>query len=155
MMTGLFDPARHEPLQAPPWDEAAALAAIRRIADAALSACEPGLGWRAHPLDDPTRPIDRFHNLYFGAGGVIWALRHLAQAGVIEALPDFIPFVATLRDANQPLLADNHNGSASYLFGDAGLDLLHWALQPGEAVAQPGQQVAPRRRPQPGAQLYN
>ncbi|MDP3820882.1 MAG: LanC-like protein [Burkholderiales bacterium] len=136
MMTGLFDPTRHEPLQAPPWDEAAALAAIRRIADAALAACEPGLGWRAHPLDDPEPPIDRFHNLYFGSGGVIWALRHLAQGGAIEALPDFTPFVATLREANRPLLADSHHGSASYLFGDAGLDLLHWALQPDEAVAR-------------------
>ncbi|MEQ1683360.1 MAG: LanC-like protein [Burkholderiaceae bacterium] len=136
MMTGLFDPARHEPLQAPPWDEAGARAAVRRLADAALAAYEPGLGWRAHPLDDPTPPIDRFHNLYFGAGGVIWALRHLAQRGAIEAPPDFKPFVATLREANRPLLAGNPNGSASYLLGDAGLDLLHWTLQPDEAVAQ-------------------
>lgn len=136
MMTGLFDPARHEPLQAPPWDEATARAAMRRIADATVSAYEPGLGWRAHPLDDPEPPIDRFHNLYFGAGGVIWALRHLAQRGAIEALPDFGPFVATLREANRPLLAHHPNGSASYLFGDTGLDLLHWTLQPDDAVAQ-------------------
>lgn len=136
MMTGLFDPTRHEPLQAPPWDEATARSAIRRMADSALAAYEPGLGWRAHPLDDPEPPIDRFHNLYFGAGGVIWALRHLAQRGAIEALPDFRPFVATLREANRPLLADHPNGSASYLFGDTGLDLLHWTLQPDEAVAQ-------------------
>ena len=136
MMTGLFDPARHEPLQAPPWDEAAANAAIRRIADSALAEYEPGLGWRAHPLDDPKSPSDRFHNLYFGSGGVIWALRHLARGGVIEALPDFAPFVATLREANRPLLADSLHGSAAYLFGDAGLDLLHWTLQPGEALAQ-------------------
>jgi hypothetical protein len=81
MMTGLFDRTRHEPLQASPWDEAAAREAIRRIADSALAAYEPGRGWRAHPLDDPKPPIDRFHDLYFGAGGVIWALRHLAQNG--------------------------------------------------------------------------
>ena len=136
MMNGLFDPARHEPLQAAPWDEAAARDAIGRIADSALAAWEPGLGWRAHPLDDPEAPNDRFLNLYFGAGGVIWALRHLELRGAIEALPDFAPFVATLREANRPLLADSHHGSASCLFGDAGLDLLHWALQPDEAVAQ-------------------
>jgi hypothetical protein len=134
MMNGLFDPARHEPLQAPPWDEAAAREAIGRIADSALAAYEPGLGWRAHPLDDPKQPIDRFHNLYYGAGGVIWALRHLAQSGAIEALPDFTPFVATLREANRALLADSQHGSASYLFGDAGLDLLHWAVQPDKAL---------------------
>ena len=136
MMTGLFDPARHEPLQAAPWDEAAARETIRRIADSALAAYEPGLGWRAHPLDEPAPPIDRFYNLYFGAGGVIWALRHLAQAGAIGCLPDFTPFVATLREANRPLLADIRHGTASYLFGDAGLDLLHWTLRPDEALAQ-------------------
>lgn len=136
MMTGLFDPTRHEPLQAPAWDEAAAREAIRRIADSALAAYEPGLGWRAHPLDEPEPPIERFHNLYFGAGGVIWALRHLAQGGAIKALPDFTPFVATLREANRTLLADSQHGSASYLFGDAGLDLLHWTQQPDEALGQ-------------------
>ena len=136
MMNGLFDPARHEPLQAAPWDEAAARDAIGRIADSALAAWEPGLGWRAHPLDDPEAPNDRFLNLYFGAGGVIWALRHLELRGAIEALPDFAPFVATLREANRPLLADSHHGSASYLFGDAGLDLLHWTLQPDPALGQ-------------------
>ena len=136
MKNGLFDPARHEPLQAAPWDEAAARDAIGRIADSALAAWEPGLGGRAHPLDDPEAPNDRFVNLYFGAGGVIWALRHLELRGAIEALPDFAPFVATLREANRPLLADSHHGSASYLFGDAGLDLLHWTLQPDPALGQ-------------------
>src|SRR5664279_151263 len=128
-MTGLYDPARHEPLQAPPWDEAVAREAIRRIADLALAAYEPGWGWRAHSLDDPKAPIERFHNLYFGAGGVIWALRHLAKRGAIEGLPHFTRFVPTLREANRPLLADYQHGTASYLFGDAGLDLLHWTFE--------------------------
>jgi len=136
MMPGLFDPARHEALQAPPWDEAAAREAVRRIAASALADFEPGLGWRAHPLDEPERPIECFHNLYLGAGGVIWALRHLVQVGAIERGPDFTPFAATLRDANRPLLAGYPHGSASYLFGDAGLDLLHWTLQPDETLAQ-------------------
>jgi hypothetical protein len=136
MMAGLFDPARHEPLQAAPWDDAAARQAISHIADATLAAYEPGLGWCAHPLDDPEPPIDRFHNIYFGSGGVIWALRHLAQQSAIDAPPDFTGFVATLRAANRPLLAAYPHGTASYLFGDAGLDLLHWTLQPGAALAQ-------------------
>ena len=136
MMTDLFDPERHEPLQAPSWDETAAREAIQCIARSALAAYEPGVGWRAHPLDDPEPEVERFHNLYHGSGGVIWALRHLAQGGVIEPLPDLMPFVATLREANQPLLAGSQHGSASYLFGDAGLDLLHWMLQNDEPVAQ-------------------
>ncbi len=136
MMTGLFDPTRHEPLQVQPWDEGAAHEAIRRIAESARAAYEPGVGWLAHPLDDPEPPIDRFHNLYFGAGGVIWALRHLAQSGAIEELPDFTAFVATLREANRPFLADSQHGSASYLLGDAGIDLLHWSQRPDKALGQ-------------------
>ena len=136
MTTGLFDPARHEPLQGAPWDEAAARSAIRRIAETALAEYEPGRGWRAHPLDDPEPPVDCFHNLYFGSAGVIWALRHLAQRGAIDAVPDFVPFAATLRDANRTQIADSVHGSASYLFGDSGLDLLHWTLQPDPALAQ-------------------
>jgi hypothetical protein len=136
MMTGLFDPARHAPLQAQPWDADAARAAIQHIASAALAAFEPATGWPAHPLDDPEAPILHFHNLYFGSGGVVWALRHLAQAGAIAPVPDFSDFVATLRLANRPLLAESKHGTASYLFGDSGLDLLHWTLQPGAEVAQ-------------------
>jgi hypothetical protein len=101
-----------------------------------LAAYEPGLGWHAHPLDEPEPAIDRFYNLYFGAGGVIWALRHLEQAGAIDGLPDFKPFVATLRQANSLLLTDSQHGTASYLFGDAGLDLLQWSLEPDEDIAR-------------------
>lgn len=139
MMTGLFDPARHEPLQAPPWDEAAARAAIDRIAAAALADYLPGQGWLAHPLDDPATPGTRCHDLYWGSGGVIWALRHLARAGALRAmpgLPDFAPFVATLRELNRAFLADSRHGTASFLLGDVGIDLLQWMLEPDEALAQ-------------------
>ena len=136
MMTGLFDPARHEPLEGRPWNEADAREAIGHIVESTLAAYEPGRGWLAHPLDEPQPPVDRFYNLYFGAGGVIWALQHLWKSGAVETLPDFRPFVGTLRESNQPLLADSRHGNASFLFGDAGLDLLHWTLQPSEALSQ-------------------
>jgi hypothetical protein len=82
------DSARHGPLQAPPWDEAAAPRGDPAHCRFGPGGYEPGLGCRAHPLDEPKPPIDRLHNLYVGAGGVIWALRHLAQPGAIEAPPD-------------------------------------------------------------------
>jgi len=51
-------------------------------------------------------------------------------------LPNFIPFVVTLREACRPLLDQYQHDSASYLFGNAGLDLLHWALQRNETLEQ-------------------
>lgn len=138
-MTGLFDPARHEPLQSAPWDEGAARAAIHGIVDAALAEYRPGEGWLTHPLDDPDGPgyIDR--PLYHGAAGVVLALQHLARAGAIDAarlLPDFVPLLTRLREANHASLAEHRHGSASFLLGDVGTDLLLWSLQPGEALAQ-------------------
>ena len=138
-MTGLFDPARHEPLSAAPWDEGAARAAIARIVDAALAEYRPGEGWRAHPLDDPETPSQCDAPIYHGAAGVVLALRHLTQTGAIgpmEALPDFGPLLARLRDDNHASLADHRHGSASFLIGDVGMDLLLWTLQPDEALAQ-------------------
>lgn len=143
-MTGLFDPARHEPLQAAPWTEGAARAAIARIVDAALAEYRPGEGWSTHPLDDPEGPGQCDAPLYHGAGGVVLALRHLARAGAIgptRALPDFGPLLARLRDVNHAGLADHRHGSASWLIGDVGLDLLLWSLQPDEALAQRLHQV--------------
>ncbi len=136
MMTGLFDPARHEALAAPPWDETAAHAALARIVSSALAEYEPGQGWAAHPLDEPATPDQRFHNLYFGSGGVVWALHWLQRGGAVDGLPDFRDFVASLVQLNRPFLADSQHGSASYLMGEVGLDLLHWTLQPSEVLAQ-------------------
>ena len=135
-MTGLFDPARHEPLAAPDWNEGGARAAMQRIVATALAEYSPGLGWLAHPLDDPESPGERYHNLYFGSGGVVWALRHLALAGAVGPLPDFSALVATLVDLNRPFLSDSQHGTASYLMGEVGLDLLHWMMQPDAALAQ-------------------
>jgi hypothetical protein len=136
-MTGLYDPARHEPLDAPDWRDATARAALAHIVERTCAEFEPGLGWRAHPLDEPDAGVERFHNLYFGAGGVVWALRHLARAGAVDAaaLPDVGTLVATLRDANRTQLTDSLHGTASYLFGDTGLDLLQWTFEPRAALA--------------------
>jgi hypothetical protein len=134
-MTALFDPARHEPLTSNPWREETAREAIQRIADASLAAFEPGLGWPMHPLDDPEAPGQRNHSLYFGSGGVVWALEHLARAGVIERRHDFADFAAAIVDLNHADLEGAEHGTQSYLLGDAGLQLLQWTLAPDGALA--------------------
>ena len=138
-MTGLFDPARHQALSPAngSWGERTARAAIDRIVASALAEYSPGEGWTAHPLDDPDSPGQRFHNLYFGSGGVIWALQWLQRAGALDrSLPDLSSLIARLVELNRPFLADSQHGSASFLMGEAGLDLLAWTQQPDAALAQ-------------------
>ena len=137
----LFDPARHEALAAAPWHADTARTALQRIADDACARFDPGLGWPAHPLDDPAQPDERFHMLYCGAGGVVWALEHLARAGAIHHKPDFSAFVAGLLPKNREALGQPRHGSQSYLLGDAGLLLLQWTLGQDEAVADELHQV--------------
>ena len=134
-MPTLFDPARHEPLTATPWSEAAARLAIARIADDALRAYTPEGLWPAHPLDDPDTPERRHAMLYFGAGGVIWALEHLRRAGAIAGAFDFGATVATLVQRNRELIDGWPDARGSYLMGDTGLLLLQWQLTQDVAVA--------------------
>ncbi len=134
-MDTLFDPARHEALVGAPWHEDTARAALQRIADDANARFDPDSGWPAHPLDDPEQPDDRIHMLYSGAGGVVWALEHLARAGAIHHKPDFRAFVAGLVPKNRAALGQPQQGTQSYLLGDAGRLLLQWTLGHDEAVA--------------------
>lgn len=132
----LFDPGRHEPLAGEPWTDAAARAAVASIMAATQAELQPGEGWPAHPLDDPGTPGEHDWPLYHGAGGVVLAWRHLAQRGAAPAPPDFVALVAGLCARNHAALAGHRHGSASYLLGDTGLDLLHWTLAPDPALLQ-------------------
>ncbi len=44
----------------------------RRVRELAASESVRSLGGRAHPLDHPDPLVNRFHNRYFGARGLIW-----------------------------------------------------------------------------------
>ena len=132
----LFDPARHEPLTKERWSEPVARAAIARIADDALAAFEGERGWPTHPLDEPHAPGYRYQMLYFGAGGVIWALARLAEVGAIEPLRiDFRAYLPDLFARNRETPEVAKNGTASYLMGDSGLLLLQWKLTRDPQVA--------------------
>lgn len=135
-MQRLFEAEQHEALTQQPWDDAAARAAIARIAAGTLASFSPDRLWPAHPLDDglaADAPIRTC--LYDGAAGVIWTLRQLAQRGFIDGLPDFTAVVrglpARLRRVEQPKPAE----TASFLMGDSGLLLLQWSFERDPAVA--------------------
>ena len=134
-MMALFDHSRHEPLNAAAWSEAVAREAIGRIADETFKAFDAQRGWPAHPLDDPDTPEQRFHDLYFGSGGVIWALEHLARAAAVGRQRDYRPFVEGIVARNREVMGEPQHGTRSFLLGDAGLLMLQWSLAPGDAIA--------------------
>ncbi|GAC1607878.1 MAG: hypothetical protein NVS3B2_17040 [Ramlibacter sp.] len=126
----MFDPARHERIKSRPWDEREVRAAIGRIVDDSLGAVAPDELWPAHQLDEPTAPGTTYSMLYMGAGGVIWALRHLAQLGYLDpARVRFDPVIPTLVARNRAVGETQLGGTASFLMGDSGLLLLQWQTQ--------------------------
>lgn len=131
----LFNPARHEALTTTPWSESGAREAIERIAADALRTFTPDALWPAHPLDDPDTPERRHAMLYFGAGGVIWALEHLRRVGAIGGDFDFRQVVATLVERNRELIDTWDDARGSYPMGDTGLRLLQWRMAPEAALA--------------------
>lgn len=135
-MTQLFDPARHEPLAGEPWSEGAARAAIERWAAAALQDFDPARGWRAHPREDGGPPGEPLAEVYGGAGGAVWALEFLADAGAIPRRWDFHDFVRGLADRQVAALGECQHGTASFLIGESGLRLLDWKLNRSAGTAQ-------------------
>ena len=135
-MTMLYGPQRHEPLAGDTWSESAARAAIERWASAAYADFVPNTGWAAHPSDDADPPNDPMHFLYCGSGGAIWALEHLADAGVIVRQQDFKPFVAGILDRHRANSGQPPHGTQSFLLGDSGLLLLQWKMDRSDAAAQ-------------------
>ena len=134
---GLFDPIRHEALCVQPWSEATARDAIRDIAAEANDAFSPQALWPTHPRDDPQDPDVPRSMLYQGAGGIIWALRHLVQTGwEVDGDLDFSATIASLPARHR---ATGNFGQAldvnSFLMGDAGLLLLQHGVGDDPDVA--------------------
>lgn len=126
-MQGLYDSARHEPLSTTPWSEAAARRAIAGMAASAEAEFDEARGsWPMHPLDDPKTPDERYHGLYLGAAGVIWALRDLASAGAINVTGDYVPCIERGADRARQDIDDGQHGTASFLFGESGALLMQW-----------------------------
>lgn len=131
---GLFDPARHEPLAGAPWNEADARAGIARIVAHTLADFSPDRLWPLHEKDEPRQPDMRYSNLYMGAGGVVWGMRHLAAQGLAPPAAMFDAVVPTLVQRNRDE-GELDEGTASLLIGDTGLLLLQWQFAPSAALA--------------------
>jgi hypothetical protein len=130
----LYDPERHEPLLQAAWDEGRARDTIARIAQLAQSRFEQQGLWPMHPLDEQD-PAPAYA-LYFGASGVIWALRHLQQRGAIQWSFDWQPHVMPLLEPNRAAMGDYAEAPfGSYLMGDTGILMLEHAFTSSEQAA--------------------
>ena len=138
--TMLHDPTRHEALRALPWDPERARAAIDWIVADTTARFEPGRGWPAHPrdLEGNDDPALAATPLYHGAAGVIWALRHLQDAGAVPRGLRWSEELEPLRERNRAWLASfgDESEAASYLMGDTPLLLMQWADEPREELAR-------------------
>lgn len=141
----LFEPNRHVALAASPWSDQAARRCIARIVNDTLSAFSPTRWWPNHPLDlEPEEADEPRANLYFGAGGVLWALEQLRRRGEVELEPALLQVHAPDLDAMVDLLvAENQRftdawgyGEHSWLMGKSGLLMLRWQHERSALVAQ-------------------
>jgi len=126
----LYDPARHEPLEHIPWDEAAALDTIEYIVRDTEERYAREARWPMHPLDADGGATDPVFNLYFGAGGVQWALHYLEAIGPVRLRRSYAGEVDVALVENRRWLRSeglDDSALASYLMGDTGLLLLvYW-----------------------------
>jgi hypothetical protein len=133
----LFDPARHEALRSHAWDEGRVRDAIGAIVRDTEERFAADACWPIHPLDaddGTTRPL---YPLYFGACGVIFALRHLEALGAVRLAHDYARAVDELLPGNRAWLdAVSPRARASYLMGDTGIELLRFGLDPAPQTAE-------------------
>jgi len=136
-VSDLFDPRRHEPSIRAPWSEPAARTAIERICDAAEREFDEDEGsWLMHPQDEPPQPGARSCNFYWGAAGVVWALRDLAAQGAVGLRRDYTRWIEQYPERVRREAADEQHGSASYFFGEGAPLLLAWRATRREAFAE-------------------
>ncbi len=137
----LFDPDRHEPLHpddADAWDADRALACIADIVRDTEARFRPRFGWTAHPLDlEPgDDPQAANPSLYFGACGVLWALRYLGSVGAARLQRDWPVDAAELVQGTRVWLKDDaERERASYLMGETPVRLLEHAQSGSPAAA--------------------
>jgi hypothetical protein len=134
----LFDPTRHQPLLAAKWDPQRARAAIEWIVGDAEATCSPDRYWPPHPKDlDPGEdPTQVSSTLYYGAAGVVWALRYLRAVGAVGPAAGLEFDLERLRSRNRAVLrSQGSRDFGSYLMGDLPIALMAWGDEPSEALA--------------------
>ncbi len=121
----LFSSERHQPIGAEQWDAAAARNAIAGLSAGAREALANDTPWHDEGEEG------REPNLYFGTGGVCWALRQLAGRGLAdtrEAPPCPTPGDCEPVSPGYRKIFEQHGVpvSHSFLLGPVGALMLAW-----------------------------
>ncbi|MDL9998061.1 LanC-like protein [Variovorax sp. J22P240] len=136
MAAMLFNSDRHEPLVPDAWDEAIARRKIEQIVDDADARFSPELLWPTHPND--SSECAPSYMLYWGACGVLWALRYLEVRGACRLKRDYAPYVKSLLEPNRKQMGHEAGKPfGSYLMGDTGIQLLQqWHAPSSETCSE-------------------
>lgn len=130
----LFSPDRHEPVCTTAWSESQAREAIARIVHNTQESFSPRRYWPTHPMD--TAKDGPQYMLYWGACGVLWALRYLEKQGAVSLERDYASYVAPLVARNQTSMGQAKAETfSSYMMGDTSIQMLQYWHQPIEATA--------------------
>jgi hypothetical protein len=129
----LYDRERHVALTETAWDEARARAAIEAIVADVDAAFDERSLWPNAPEDGPD--ADPHKSLYLGAAGVIWAQVYLAERGAAETR-HWASFAAALVEQYRAA-PDTRPAVASYWFGEVGVMLTAWRLDPTAMDLEP------------------
>lgn len=124
----LYEPERHEALQAIAWDPARVRAAIADIAAGTESAMGEDLTWPWHPNDNDRNPDEvRHKSVYLGTAGVLWALAYLQREGAVSLQRDPRPIVDRV---HREYLAHPDTGEVvpSLFLGEVGTLLVQWTM---------------------------
>jgi hypothetical protein len=139
MATPLYDSGEHRPLDARPWSESEAGAAIAAIANDAIAAYRgPEQLWPNAVDDLEGEPDVPFRSSYLGAAGVAWALDLLAGDGLGPELPGLAALADSLPEGFRgapELVALAPPPAPSLLFGESGI------LLAVEAIRQTGEHL--------------
>ena len=130
----LFSPERHESLSTEDWDQDRARSLIRRIVQDTESRFQPDTFWPSHPNDSPD--ASPAYMLYFGACGVIWALKYLQSIGAADLQRDYAPYVPSLLVPNRLSMGhDDKSAFGAYLMGDTSIQMLDYWHRPTTETA--------------------
>jgi hypothetical protein len=129
----LFEAPRHEAADGVAWEPGIVAAAIRSLVAGFEDHFDPEDFWSAHPLDLDGEKPRRFHSLYLGAAGVLWAMWHLAREGAVDLRGRPEAVIGRVYD-NYLAAPDTGEAVPSYYLGEAGILLILWRMT-GDPVA--------------------